>query len=390
MGHIVFSNVHRRRTYKTGSIEQRGPGVYRLRVVVKDPATGRLVRKSKTVRVSERGNKRELEDEMAAFRAEVTKVAKVGPKTTLGRLLDEWLEKLDPALAQNTVEVYRKRVEKQIRPALGDVRLDELTTHQIDTFYKKLTDEGLSPRSVQLVHSVLHSVLQQGVDWEWLTTNPAARAKRPKVVEVEKDAMTAEEVRAIYAACKELPVKLAVALAAVTGMRRGEVCGLRWADIDAETGIATIERAWVSDDHGQHLTTTKSKKKRRIPLGTFGMQLLTAWEQHQRAEWGEPFGEWVVSYTGHSPMTARTLTSDFSAAAKKLGIKHTFHGLRGFHQNVLVTGGVDVVTAARRAGHTPEVMLKFYAKGTEAQDIAAAEAVGGVLMKALEPGPTTP
>ena len=70
----------------------------------------------------------------------------VGPKTTLGRLLDEWLDKLDPGLAHNTREVYTKRVEKQIRPALGDVRLDELNTHMIDTFYKRPTDEGLSPR----------------------------------------------------------------------------------------------------------------------------------------------------------------------------------------------------------------------------------------------------
>ena len=70
----------------------------------------------------------------------------VGPKTTLGRLLDEWLDKLDPGLAHNTREGYTKRVEKQIRPALGDVRLDELNTHMIDTFYKRPTDEGLSPR----------------------------------------------------------------------------------------------------------------------------------------------------------------------------------------------------------------------------------------------------
>ena len=63
---------------------------------------------------------------MARFRTEVTETASVGAKTTVGRLLDEWLENLDPALAQNTVEVYRKRVDNQIRLALGTVRLDQL------------------------------------------------------------------------------------------------------------------------------------------------------------------------------------------------------------------------------------------------------------------------
>ena len=141
---------------------------------------------------------------------------------------------------------------------------------------------------MQLVHSVLRAALQQGVDWDWLATNPAARARRPKVVRTEKTALIPEQVAAIYTAATEPAVKVAIGLAAVTGMRRGEVCGLKWSDIDPETGLVTIERAWVSDDHGQHLTTTKSKKKRVIPLGPFGEQVLAAYERHrQRAEWGE-------------------------------------------------------------------------------------------------------
>lgn len=382
----MSENVHRRRPYKTGSIERRGPGVYRLRVVVKDPSTHRLIRRSKTVHVPERGAKGLLEEEMAKFRTGVTETAKVGTKTTVGRLLDEWLENLDPSLAQNTVEVYTKRVDKQIRPALGTVRLDQLNTHQIDTFYTKLLSEGLSPRSVQLVHSVLRAVLQQGVDWDWLPTNPAVRARRPKVVKTDKVALTPEQVAAIYGAADEPAVKVAIGLAATTGMRRGEVCGLKWSDIDPETGLVTIERAWVSDDHGQHLSTPKSGKKRTIPLGPFGEQVLADWEAKQRAEWGE-LGEWVVSWVnGDEPFSARALTHDFGRLAKSLDIDATFHDLRHFAQSQLVAAGIDPVTAARRGGHTPEIMLGTYAHGTAEQDAAAAEIVSGVLMKALEAG----
>lgn len=387
MGHIVSGKVHGRRPYKTGSIERRGPGVYRLRIVVTDPSTHRLIRRSKTVRVPERGSKGRLEEEMARFRTEVTETASVGPKTTVGRLLDEWLENLDPALAQNTVEVYRKRVDKQIRPALGSVRLDQLDTHTIDSFYTRLLSEGLSARSVRLVHSVLRSVLQRGVDWDWLPVNPAVRAPLPKVARTEKVALTPDQVAAIYEAATEPAVKVAIGLAATTGMRRGEVCGLKWSDIDPETGLITIERAWVSDDHGQHLTGTKSGKKRIIPLGPFGEQVLADWEAKQVAEWGE-LGEWVVSYTnGDVPFSARTLTYDFGQLAKGLGIDATFHDLRHFAQSQLVAAGIDPVTAARRAGHTPEVMMATYVHGTVEQDVVAAEVVGGVLMKALEAGP---
>src|SRR5277367_6626862 len=107
MGQIVADNVQRRRTYKTGSIEPRGPGVYRLRVVVKDPNTHRLVRKSKTVRVPERGGKRQLEDELARFRTEVGEASVIGSKATVSALLDDWLETLGRGdLALNTVESY--------------------------------------------------------------------------------------------------------------------------------------------------------------------------------------------------------------------------------------------------------------------------------------------
>ena len=132
----------------------------------------------------------------------------------------------------------RSESSSQIRPALGRIRLDQLDTYTIDRFYKKLLSDGLAPRSVQLVHSVLHSVLEQGgpSGWKWMAENPAVRAKRPKVVEVEKVALTPTQVAAIYAAAKEPAVKVAIGLAAVTGMRRGEVCGLKWSDIDPETG----------------------------------------------------------------------------------------------------------------------------------------------------------
>ena len=216
--------------------------------------------------------------------------------------------------------------------------------------------------------------------------NPAIRAKRPKVLTAEKQALTPEQVAPIYEAAKEPAVRVAIGLAAVTGMRRGEVCGLRWSDIDPETGLVTIERAWVSDDHGQHLTTTKSGKKRIIPLGPFGERVLATWGRVSApsgASWGS--GSWRFD-GGTTPFQARALTSDFGRTAKRLGIDATFRDLRHFAQTQLVAAGIDPVTAARRAGHTPEVMLGTYAHGTAEQDALAAEVVGGVLMKALGPG----
>jgi integrase len=386
MGHIVTFNVQRRRPYKTGSIEPRGRGTYRLRVLVEDPNTHRLVRKSKTVHLAERGSKRQLEDELSRFRTEVAEAAVIGSKATLGALLDDWLEVIGRGdLAQNTVESYRTRVEVQIRPELGDIRLDKLTVRDIDRFYNRLSETS-SPRTIQLTHSVLRSALQQAMDWGWLATNPAERAKRPRLRGTEKVALTPAQVAALYEAADDEPaIRAAIGLAATTGMRRGEIAGLKWSDIDPETGLLTIQRAWVSDDHGQHLSTTKNQRRRTIPLGTFGSNVLEAYRRHQVAAWGDELGEWVFSYYGDGtdPLSARAVTAYFARLAKRLGIKATFHDLRHFHQSAQLAGGVDVVTAARRAGHTPEVMLSTYAHGTPEQDAAAAEVVSGMLMAAM-------
>jgi len=383
MGQIVAGDVQRRRPYKTGSIEPRGHGTYRLRVLIEDPNTHRLVRKSKTVHLAERGNKRQLEDELARFRTEVAEAAVIGSKATLGALLDDWLEVIDRGdLAQNTVESYRTRVEVQIRPELGDIRLDKLTVRDIDRFYNRLSETS-SPRTIQLTHTVLRSALQQAMDWGWLPTNPAERARRPKLRRMEKTALTPAQVAALYEGADDEPaIRAVIGLAATTGMRRGEVLGLKWSDIDS--GIATVSRAWVSDDHGQHLSTTKNRRRRTIPLGTFGSNVLEAYRRHQVAVWGDELGEWVFSYgDGADPLSARAVTAYFARLAKRVGIKATFHDLRHFHQSVQIAGGVDVVTAARRAGHTPEVMLSTYAHGTPEQDAAAAEVVSGMIMAAM-------
>ena len=158
---------------------------------------------------------------------------------------------------------------------------------------------------------------------------------------------------------------MAIGLAANHGVAAGRGLRARVVHIDAETQLVTIERGWVNDDHRQHLTTTNSGKKRTIPLGVFG--------------------ERVVSYTnGDVPFSARTRTTDFGRLAKGLGVDATFHGLRHFAQSQLVAAGIDPVTAARRAGQTPEVMMATYAHGTTEQDALAAEVVGRVLMRALE------
>ena len=152
---------------------------------------------------------------------------------------------------------------------------------------------------------------------------------------MEKLALTPTQVATIYEAADEPAIKAAIGLAATTGMRRGEVLGLKWADIDS-SGVVTISRAWTTGDRGQHMTDTKNRKLKVIPLGTFGTNVLTHYRRHQVEVWGDELGEWVLSYVnGELPLSARVVTAYFGRLTKRLGIKATFHDLRHFAQSTL-------------------------------------------------------
>ena len=128
----------------------------------------------------------------------------------------------------------------------------------------------------------------------------------------------------------------------------------------------------------------KNKQRRVIPLGAFGSYVLATYRRHQVEIWGEDLGEWVLSYVNvQTPLSARVVTDHFASLAKRVGIKATFHDLRHFHQSAQLAGGIDVVTAARRAGHIPEVILSVYAHGTPERGAASAEVVSDILTAAI-------
>lgn len=218
---------------------------------------------------------------LAELVAEVRQGHHVGTTASLGKLLDEWLGNLERlGRSQSTIESYRIHVEKHIRPALGDRRLDRLTAHDIDRYLGGLAEKkGLSPRTMRLDHAVLSGALTQGVDWGWLKANPAKRAKL-KSATTEVPSITVDQLRALYSAAldEDPDMAVAIALGAITGARRGELCGLRLDDLDRDRACLTIERAWVPEG-GQRLTTTKTGKGRTVFIGAAGVALLDGYRQ---------------------------------------------------------------------------------------------------------------
>jgi integrase len=371
------------RTYGTGTMSEVRPGTWRLRVFAEDPISGRHRQVSKTIHTKTRPSQKYLDAQMAKFKGEVDKRSGSGRLATLGRVLDDWLAELErEGRARSTLETYRSHIKKWIRPALGKVTLEKMTPERIRAFMGSL--EG-SPRTQRLTHAILRGALAFAVANDWMPSNPASKVRPPRVAMASDTSLTPEKVgQLIVAAQAKSPVMgVAILLAAVTGLRRGELCGLRWDDVDWKAETIKVERAWVPGEGGQHLTETKTHRRRTISVAGDTAKVLRAWRATQEAEWGE-VGEWLLSEAGGKiPLRAKQVTEVFGRLADRVGVDAHLHDLRHFAQTQLIGAGVDVKTVAARGGHTPQVLLETYTHGIAERDADAAITLGQIVTQAL-------
>jgi integrase len=182
---------------------------------------------------------------------------------------------------------------------------------------------------------------------------------------------------------EDIVLAMAIAMASMTGARRGELCGLRWDDIDPEACTIRIERQWVAARGGQHLADPKtSDGKRTVWLGVEGMAIIERFRGLMAALTDhEPFG-WLLSPDAtEGPMGAKSLAWHIATLAEGLGLKATTHSFRRVAATELVAAGVDVDTAARRMRHTKEVICGSYVLGAADRQVAAATMVEARLIE---------
>lgn len=365
-----------------------GSGRWELRAYVgREPETGRPRQVSRIFR----GGKRAANKELAAL---VTKVSKgevqTGSSATFGHLLDEWMARVvERNRAKSTIETYRIHVEKYIKPELGSLKVAKLDAYTLDRYFQSLEEVvGLSASTVKLNHAVVSGALTQGVKWGWLKANPARSTTLGEVTRDNTRALTVEQLRDLYWAARDEDEDMAmvIALAALTGCRRGELCGLRWSDLDRSRQCLKVERAWVPGVGGQHLTTTKTKDSRTVFVGAEGVALLNQYFDSKRDLLGHDPGPdgWLLSLDGgETPMRAKALTAYVTRLGNKLKIPVHFHSLRHFAATEVVHAGVDLPTAAGHLGHSPQVMAGVYLHSSDERGQQAGELIGGIVAGAL-------
>jgi integrase len=255
-----------------------------------------------------------------------------------------------------------------------------------------LVASGLSPKSVHHYHATLRAALRQARRWGLIAVSPADDASPPAVGALEVTPPTPEEVRRLVTAVEEANPDLAVYLfvAATTGMRRGELCGLQWGDVDL-VRLDVVVRRSISTVPGQPLVvrTTKTGRSRRLALDPATAEVLRLHELRavQRCE-AIGTGLLPTSYVfsraaDHSqPSPPDGWTKAFDRLRDRLGLPNVrLHDLRHFAATMALSAGVDVRTVAGRLGYAqPTLTLRTYGHVIEAADRRAAELIGASLV----------
>lgn len=303
----------------------------------RDPLTGHQRQVSRAVR----GSRREAEKALAAFYAEVDAPPDPAARGTVGELLDAWLGQVTDRLSPTTVHEYHRLIQVRIRPALGDRPVKRLDASEVDRFYRALQRQaGLGPASVRHIHAILSKAFAQAVRWGWLNESPISRTSPPAVRRSTIEPPDPDDVvRLLEAAADDDPdLGMLLLVSAVTGARRGEVCALRWSDLDLVTGSVLIHRALI--DVGGHISEkdTKTHAACRLRLDAATVEALTLYRaatEQRAAALGTTLTSDAFTFShapdGSKPLSPQKVTTSFRHLANGLNQTHVrLHDLRHF------------------------------------------------------------
>jgi integrase len=370
-------------------MRERAPGVWELIVEAgRDPVTGKRRQVSRTFN----GNLREAKQARAALLVEASKGKHSGTKASLDELFVDWIVELQrKGRSPNTIDGYEKVYARNIQPTLGKMPVTKVTTKTLTDLYGAHQARGLAPRSVYQIHACLSSMFTQACRWGWRDSNPAQWAEPPAIPNTAPVVPTPGEVRALIDAAeqsKRPEYARAILVAATTGLRRAELCGLRVRDLDLERGLLEVSSS-VAVLKGRVVKEipTKNRRIRTIAIDELTSAILRAQVAMVRDR--ANFGRVAVvadafvftdAADGSEPWKPDAVSKFFARLRKRINLDHLdFHYLRKFMETYGQEMGFSVTQVAMRAGHDPSIAAKHYSGRVSATDRALATAVASLL-----------
>ncbi|MGH8931583.1 MAG: tyrosine-type recombinase/integrase [Egibacteraceae bacterium] len=333
------------------------------------------------------------EKEAEKLRTQLLSQADAGkrPSTrrTVAEIIEAWLEVAE--LEATTRHSYDAYIRRHILPALGKLPPKKVDVEILERFYARLRKAGgkggrpMANSSVRQVHFILRSALGQAVKWGWLNENPAVLASPPRLARKEIEPPTLEGVTRLLDVAWQDDADLGTLLwvAIISGVRRGELCGLRWPRVRLAEGDLVIARNRVQAGSALVEKDPKRHQIRRIALDELTVEILT--EHHARCiERARVCGAELLhdgyvfssEVDGSAALNPQTVTRRIQRVARKAGVSADPRRLRHFMGTTMLTEGIsDLRTVAGRLGHAGggATTLGVYTHFLPAPDRRAAE-----------------
>lgn len=365
----------------------------------KDAFTGkrkRLYYKAETT------DRKEAENMLLIKKAEYLQGEAIEPtKKTVAQFLDEYMEDYVRVNASPaTINDYGKVIEKYLKPEFGHVKLQELTRSHVQKVYNgwktksTLSDNPLRATTILHINRVFKAAMNVAIDLNYIKDNPTNKVRVGKDDVTQRlEVFTTEEIKELQKAVKGSDMELPVALLLDCIMRRGELLGLRYSDIDFKNNIVTIQYAWTESEEGKcpKLKDCKTESSyRKIVVSDYTMKLLKRQKliyMQNRMMYGENFcnSDRVICKENGEPFLPKSFTHKWSATLKKHGIRHIkLHGMRHSAISLLVSEGVPVQMVQQRAGHKdPKITLSVYSHVAKDKQHVVAEKLDSLIFSAV-------
>lgn len=318
-------------------------------------------------------------------------------------LRNTWLPTVRARLKSSTWDSYSRNLELHVYPPLGTVALQRLTGASLNALYAELLlsgrrngPGGLSARSVRYIHTILHKAFSDALDTQLIRYNPAERAKPPKPEKSTGNELRfwqPHELRRYLASVRGTRLYAAWHLSAMTGMRRGEVLGLRWKDVDLDRARLSVRHTIISVAYEMKESTPKTHRPRVIDLDPATVEVLRGHQASQAEEQaargaGCTSQDLVFARENGTPIHPERFSQLFDLEVKRSGLPRIrLHDLRHTHATIALRAGVPVKVISERLGHeSPAFTLRQYAHvmpGMQAE--AAALVAAAVLAREQSP-----
>ena len=369
----------RKRGQNEGSIYQRKDGLWTVSVSIQNKRISKYFKTQAECREWLRKTLNQVQNGLTME----------GAKTTLEEFLNQWLISYRSSVHPNTIVQYEGIIRLHLIPVLGRIKLKDLRTDQIQALINAETKKGTSPRMVRYIHSVLRRSLNIAMRWGMIGRNPAPGVTLPKLKRKEMNTLNDSQVRVFLSVAKGLRYEALFWMAVSTGLREGELFGLRWSDLDWEKKHLRVQRQ-LQRIQGKGMVFTEPKTasgKRMIVLSTGMIAKLREHLNYQQMERVSAGSRWqendlLFPSTHGTPMDPSNMYKDFKGTLRLADLPDIrFHDLRHTAATLMLQQGTHPKIVQERLGHSDiSLTLNTYSHVLPSMQEEAAEKMDEILI----------